>query len=127
MGKSQVWPSLVSMSVVTNQVDVKLINGLPLRMPERVVRAAATVPAGTMPASVGTSCRAAPTAPLVSKSSNGSPMAVAISWSDGPNELRAMSRCAWSAGPGALPKPIRPNSISAEMRAEQSAYSLICR
>src|SRR3546814_20708778 len=71
------------MSVLMNQLAVNVINGLPLRMPETVVRIAATVPASTTPAAILLCLRASAVWPLASMPSNDSPTDSAPTRSDG--------------------------------------------
>jgi hypothetical protein len=110
------------------QLALKLISGLPFRMPEMIVRCAATVPAPITPAAIWTSRRAVATSPLASIESRGSPIAWATTCSEGPKAWpRYCARASFACGIGGCPKPMIWNSRVGESREETSANSWIRR
>ncbi|WP_262062193.1 hypothetical protein [Streptomyces sp. STR69] len=90
-----------------------------------MIRCAATVPTGRVPAAIVVVRRASATSPVASTESSGVPSASASSRNDGPKLSRSpVSRCSPNSA-GGCPKPITSNSSPGESRWERSANSSI--
>ncbi len=101
--------------------------GRPSRIPDTVIRCAATVPASRVPAAIRTARRAVATSPLASRESSGIESASATSCNDGPKLIRPWDNRRSSNSAGGFPKPITSKSNPGGSRCERSANSLIVR
>ena len=91
------------------------------------MRWAATVPASSRPAASSVVRRATATSPPASTDSRGRDSASATSRSEGPKLWAPCDQRPGSKAPGSVPKPIRSNSSSGELRRDRSANSSMTR
>lgn len=114
-------------SVVQYQVAWKRSSSSPPLRPETVIRCAATVPGGSVPAAIVVGRGAVATSPDATTESSGRPRASPSRRRDGPKLSRTWESRASSKSAGALPNPMTSNSIPGESRRDRSAYSWMVR
>ena len=102
-----------SRSAVTYQVARNCSSSCPSRIPDTVVRCAATVPASIVPAAMRVVVVATATSPSAVTSSSGTDRASATSRSDGPKLSR---RCAAPADVGRRRRAAVPHDVEQQLR-----------